>query len=109
MVNGVVLGMDKFLPKHKSGTEAVVVNTSSVAGIQGLAVLPVYSGTKFAVHGMTIAWGHDYHYCRSKVRVIGICPGATKTPLVTDMGSKTLGAPYETELKKNLGRLPYQT
>lgn len=100
--------MDNYLPKYKSGEEALIVNISSIAGVQGFAVIPVYTGTKFAVHGMTLAWGHEYHYNRTKVRVIGICPGVTETPLVTEITGKTLGDAYEARLHDDLSHLPTQ-
>uniref|UniRef100_A0A6P7F0F5 15-hydroxyprostaglandin dehydrogenase [NAD(+)]-like isoform X2 n=1 Tax=Diabrotica virgifera virgifera TaxID=50390 RepID=A0A6P7F0F5_DIAVI len=72
-INGVILGIEKYLKYHKSGEEGVIVNTSSIAGLEK-TLLPTYSATKFAVNGITVNWGTRLHYDDSKVRVFGICP-----------------------------------
>ncbi|CAG9761038.1 unnamed protein product [Ceutorhynchus assimilis] len=95
VINGILLGLENYIPKHKSGDEGVILNISSIAGIVPFACLPVYTGTKFAVHGMTLAWGLPAHYERTKVRVIAVGPGVTQTPLITDMKNKNLSSEYE--------------
>lgn len=97
----MLLGMDNYLPKHKQGEEAVMVNISSTCGVQGYEHVPIYCGTKHAVIGMTKSWGSPYHYGRSKVRVVAVCPGVTETPLIFNMGGRNLGGPYEEFLQAN--------
>jgi len=94
-IYGILLGLDNYLPKHKSGPEALIVNVSSVAGVDAFGSLPIYVGTKFAVHGMTLSWGLPVHYERTKVRVVGVCPGVTMTPLITESENRNLGRAYE--------------
>lgn len=94
VIHGMLLGLDNYLTKYKSGAEAVIVNASSIGGINSFATVPIYIGTKFAVHGMTISWGLPVHYERTKVRVVGVCPGATETPLL-DLKDRNLGPEYD--------------
>ncbi|XP_072389719.1 15-hydroxyprostaglandin dehydrogenase [NAD(+)]-like isoform X2 [Diabrotica undecimpunctata] len=86
-MNGVILGIEKYLKHHRSGEEGVIVNTSSIAGLEA-TLLPTYSATKFAVNGITINWGTKLHYDDSKVRVFGICPGYTDTEINTNVELK---------------------
>lgn len=91
----MLLGLDNYIKNHKTGSEGVIVNTSSIAGVGCFGNIPIYSGTKWAVHGMTRAWGVPFHYERTKVKVLAICPGATDTPLMYSMKDNTLGGPYQ--------------
>ncbi|XP_076273566.1 15-hydroxyprostaglandin dehydrogenase [NAD(+)]-like [Rhynchophorus ferrugineus] len=104
---GVILGLDKYIPQYKSGPEGLIVNISSIAGVSPLAMIPIYVGTKFAVHGMTLSWGDSYHYNRTKVRVVGVCPGVTDTPLIQLMSGRNLGPVYQ-ECLKDLTNYPIQ-
>lgn len=91
----MLLAMDKYLPKYKQFEEALIVNISSVAGIQGFGFMPVYCGTKSAILAMVKSWGIPEFYAETKVRVIGICPGPTVTPLLTEILPRNLGARYQ--------------
>ncbi|XP_074025934.1 15-hydroxyprostaglandin dehydrogenase [NAD(+)] isoform X1 [Leptinotarsa decemlineata] len=102
-IHGVILGLENFLKNHKQDSEAVILNTSSIAGVAGLDLFPIYSATKFAVSGITKSWGLPFHYNRSHVRVVCICPGSTNTPIFQDDSSllfkeyaKILPIPIET-------------
>lgn len=66
-INGILLGFEKYLQTHRSGNQAVILNVSSVAGVKAMGCIPVYSSTKFAVHGLTVAWGTQPHYDRTMV------------------------------------------
>ncbi|KAJ8984318.1 hypothetical protein NQ317_012536, partial [Molorchus minor] len=96
VINGMILGLDKYLPKFKHNSEAVIVNISSIASIQGIPSIPVYSATKSAILGLTRAWGQPSHYERTNVRVVSIHPGFTQTPLIENLNGRFLGKPYET-------------
>ncbi|KAJ8928051.1 hypothetical protein NQ314_019421 [Rhamnusium bicolor] len=108
-VHGMILGLDNYLPKYKQGSEAVIVNISSIAGVAVVGSVPIYCGTKAAVIAMTKSWGIPYHYQRSNVKVICICPGITATPLIFDMPGRNLGTSYENWLTENIGLSDIQT
>ncbi|ERL83840.1 hypothetical protein D910_01098 [Dendroctonus ponderosae] len=92
---GILLGLENYIQRYKSGSEGLILNVSSIAGIAPFAFVPIYAGTKFAVYGLTISWGLPAHYERTKVRVVGVCPGSTVTPLITDLPNRNLGPAYE--------------
>ncbi|CAH1116305.1 unnamed protein product [Phaedon cochleariae] len=95
VIHGMLLAMEKYLPKYQQGPEALIVNTSSIAGLEGSAHVPIYAATKHAVLGLTKSWGCDTFYDRNKVRVVAVCPGVTNTPLISEMNNRSLGAQYE--------------
>lgn len=101
----MLLGFDKYLPKYKQGPEAVIVNTSSVAGLNGSGAIPIYSAVKSAVSSTVKSWGNPEFYDETKVRVVGICPGITNTPILTK--GERLGPRY-INLLKHLVNLPRQ-
>nr|CAI5827587.1 unnamed protein product [Callosobruchus analis] len=108
VVHGMLLGMDKYLPKYRQEEEAVIVNISSTAGIQGYGHVPIYCATKHAVHGMTRSWGVPEFYEETKVRVVGIHPGVTNTPLIFNMPGSNFGGKYEAFLQKHIEEYPTQ-
>ncbi|XP_050310700.1 15-hydroxyprostaglandin dehydrogenase [NAD(+)]-like isoform X2 [Anthonomus grandis grandis] len=83
VLNGILLGLEKYLCDHKSGEEGLIVNTSSIAGLEPYPYSPIYVATKFAIHGATISFGHPVHYERQHVRVVAVCPGVTTSPLTS--------------------------
>jgi len=56
-----------------------IVNTASVAGLIGSAILPAYSASKHAVVGLTRTAARTYG--RRGIRVNCVCPGPIETPL----------------------------
>lgn len=107
-IHGNILGIEKYLPKYKTGKEALIVNVSSTAGTQGYPPFPVYTATKHAVHGLVRSWGIPEYYEQTKVRVIGLCPGVTMTPLITEMDGKTIGSRCEAFLQNIKSSWPTQ-
>jgi NAD(P)-dependent dehydrogenase (short-subunit alcohol dehydrogenase family) len=57
----------------------VIVNMSSVLGLTGDALLPVYSATKHAILGLTRSTA--VAYAAAGVRCVAICPGDVDTEL----------------------------
>lgn len=56
-----------------------IVNTASVAGLAGSALLPAYAASKHAVVGLTRTAARSYG--RRGIRVNCVCPGPVETPL----------------------------
>ncbi|XP_063906760.1 15-hydroxyprostaglandin dehydrogenase [NAD(+)]-like [Zophobas morio] len=84
VVEGTYLGMQKYLPKYRSGEEGLIINTASVCGFQAFQIAPVYCATKHALIGLGKALGGDEFYKRYKVRVVTICPGLVRTSMSQD-------------------------
>ncbi|KAK5637771.1 hypothetical protein RI129_000046 [Pyrocoelia pectoralis] len=76
------LAFEYYLPKHKSGTEGVILNIGSIAGLEPFDSIPVYASTKWAVIGFTRSLGMERQYKRNNIKVLAICPGFTTTPLL---------------------------
>jgi NAD(P)-dependent dehydrogenase (short-subunit alcohol dehydrogenase family) len=98
-------GMAKLEPTD-SGDRGVIVNTASVAGLEGTQGAVAYSASKAAVAGMTLPLAREL--AEHDIRVVAIAPGAFDTPMygsidaeatermLTDVLSpKRLGRPEE--------------
>ena len=83
VVNVNLLGTFLFsraaLPAMRRQGSGVIINLSSVLGLVGDAVLPVYSATKAGILGLTRSVG--VAYAREGIRCVAICPGDVDTDL----------------------------
>jgi NAD(P)-dependent dehydrogenase (short-subunit alcohol dehydrogenase family) len=71
--------MAKTEPVDEDGQRGVVINTSSVAGLEGQTGQLAYSATKGGIIGMTVPAARDLSVIG--VRVNTICPGIIRTPI----------------------------
>ena len=71
--------MAKTEPADADGQRGVVINTSSVAGIEGQTGQIAYSASKGGIIGMTVPGARDL--AAIGVRVNTICPGIIDTPI----------------------------
>ncbi|KAF5303987.1 hypothetical protein FQA39_LY01772 [Lamprigera yunnana] len=78
---GTLLGLETYIPMHKSGVEGVIINICSIASINIPGSNPIYATTKFGLLGLGRSLGVKSHYERTKIKVISILPGYTNTPL----------------------------
>ena len=82
-VRGVLLCMQaeirQMLKQDAPSGGHSIVNTASVAGLIGSALLPAYGGSKHAVVGLTRSAARSYG--RRGIRVNCVCPGPIETPL----------------------------
>ncbi|KAK4876638.1 hypothetical protein RN001_009144 [Aquatica leii] len=102
-INGTILGFDYYLPIYKTGSEGLIVNFSSVTGIDPTANCPVSVATKFAVLGLGRSFGSKLQYERHNVKVITICSGFTD-PALADFicHERLLGPTYHEILEKEI-------
>ncbi len=81
-VFGVVYGIQaasaKFIELGKKGK---IISASSIAGFEGFPTLAAYSGTKFAVRGITQAAAQEL--APHQITVNGYAPGIVDTPMWT--------------------------
>jgi len=78
-VDGVVNGMNTFLPLFLEQNEGHVVNTGSLAGLGGVPGMGAYCASKFAVVGMSESLFHELVFSGKNVGVSVLCPGFVKT------------------------------
>jgi NAD(P)-dependent dehydrogenase (short-subunit alcohol dehydrogenase family) len=71
--------MAKTEPADADGARGVIINTASVAGIEGQTGQLAYSASKGGIIGMTVPAARDLSVIG--VRVLTICPGIIDTPI----------------------------
>jgi 3alpha(or 20beta)-hydroxysteroid dehydrogenase len=76
---GCFLGMQAVIPDMKQAGGGSIINASSVEGLAGMASCAAYSGTKFAIRGMTKAAAHELG--RFRIRANSVHPGMIDTPM----------------------------
>lgn len=78
-VLGVLLGLKHQVPALLNSGGGSIVNTSSVAGSQGMAGMSVYVASKHAVNGLTRSAALEY--AKQGVRINAISPAAIRTEM----------------------------
>ena len=77
---GVLIGIQEAARQFlRQGNGGKIVNTASVAGKQGFALVGAYSASKFAVVGLTQAAAREL--AAHQITVNGFCPGIVATEL----------------------------
>ncbi|XP_046830739.1 15-hydroxyprostaglandin dehydrogenase [NAD(+)]-like [Vespa crabro] len=97
-LNGVIRGTllaQRFMGTDKGGQGGVVVNTGSNISINPYVSVPIYSATKAAIVSLTRAFGDQYHVELTGVKVMALCPSATDSNLVADVGKQLLSPRYQ--------------
>ncbi|KAF5286277.1 hypothetical protein FQR65_LT12717 [Abscondita terminalis] len=86
-----------------SGNEGIIVNIASIAAFAPVECFPIYTATKYGIIGLTKAYGTENHYKRANVKIMAVCPGATKTNILLRRPAidVTLGADYVPLLKRS--------
>jgi len=78
-LKGVWLSMKYEIPELLKGDGGVIINISSLAGLQAGGAGIGYHASKFGVVGMTKATALEY--AKDKLRVNTVCPAVIETPM----------------------------
>src|SRR5712692_10313754 len=84
-VKGVWLSLKHEIPAMLMTGGGAIVNNSSVAGLIGFAMAPVYVASKHAVTGLTKSVALEY--AKRNVRINAVAPGAIETRMFRDFAT----------------------
>lgn len=97
--------MAKNEPQTDDGERGVIINTASVAGIEGQVGQVAYSASKGGIIGMTLPIARDL--ASYGIRINTICPGIFNTPLMNAAPDEVkLPLVEATQFPKRLGHPP---
>lgn len=94
-LNGVFYGMRYQIPAILAAGGGAIVNTSSIAGLAGIANLGAYCASKHGVAGLTKSAAIEYS--KQGIRINSVHPGYILTPLIAQW--------TDTDLKSSLEQL----
>jgi NAD(P)-dependent dehydrogenase (short-subunit alcohol dehydrogenase family) len=78
-LNGVIYGLNAFVPLFVEQDEGHVINTASLAGLGGAPFMGPYCAAKYAVVGLSESLFQELLATGSNVHVSVLCPGFVKT------------------------------
>lgn len=108
VIRGTLLAL-RFLGKDRGGRGGTVVTTASTLGLTPCACVPIYTATEHAIIGFTRSYGDQFHMDLSDVRVMALCPGATKTDANPEDVKKGLLSPdYEVAYHRDYDNKVFQ-
>jgi NAD(P)-dependent dehydrogenase (short-subunit alcohol dehydrogenase family) len=81
-VKGVWLSMKYEIPQMLKNGGGAIVNNSSVYGVVGSPLLPIYTASKHAVLGLTKSAALEY--AKAGVRINAVAPGAIETEMMEE-------------------------
>lgn len=100
---GVFTCMQHQLPAILQSGGGTIVNTSSGAGIMGIAGQAAYCATKYGVVGMTKAAALDY--ADRGIRINAVCPGIIETPMMDRFSGGTPEGRERVIAQEPIGRM----
>ncbi len=100
---GVFLCMRHEIPLMLEQGGGAIVNTSSGAGVKGIAGQAAYCAAKFGIVGLTKAAALDY--AKAGIRVNAVCPGIIETPMMDRFSGGTPEGRARVVAQEPVGRM----
>ncbi|XP_060652203.1 alcohol dehydrogenase 1-like isoform X1 [Drosophila nasuta] len=88
VINSCLIALE-HMDKSKGGRGGMIVNISSVAGIEPTPIMSVYSASKHGVTAFTRCLAGPF-FASSGVSFVTVCPGMTATTLINNMEDRTI-------------------
>lgn len=88
---------------QNGGQGGTIINICSIYGLAPFSVAPCYAGTEHFWIGFTRSYGLAYHFGKTGVKVMALCPGLTLNP-----GRKCPPLPYCLLSPRELKQYPSQ-
>jgi NAD(P)-dependent dehydrogenase (short-subunit alcohol dehydrogenase family) len=102
-LRGVFLCMKYEIPLMLKQGGGAIVNTSSGAGVIGIANNAAYTAAKHGVIGVTRAAALEY--AAKNVRINAVCPGYIDTPMIERFAGRTPEARAQVISQEPIGRM----
>jgi NAD(P)-dependent dehydrogenase (short-subunit alcohol dehydrogenase family) len=102
-VKGVLFSMQQEINAMLKQGGGVIINNSSIAGVIGIGMMPVYIASKHAVIGLTKAVALEF--ARQKIRVNAVCPGVINTEMYQRLVKEYEGAELYIQEMNPAGRI----
>jgi NAD(P)-dependent dehydrogenase (short-subunit alcohol dehydrogenase family) len=102
-LSGVFLGMKHQIPAMLEGGGGAIVNTSSGAGVVGIAGQAAYAASKWGVIGLSKSVALEY--AARNIRVNVIAPGIIDTPMMDRFSGGTVEGRQRVIGQEPVGRM----
>ena len=89
-VKGTILGVQSVVPVMISQKQGHIINIASLAALAPVPGLALYSASKFAVRGYSLAAGMEL--AEHGIAVTTVCPDAVQTPMLDQQKGKEQAA-----------------
>ncbi|EDW72981.1 uncharacterized protein Dwil_GK17293 [Drosophila willistoni] len=107
VIHSTLIALD-YMSISKGGRGGMIVNISSVVGLQPEPLYPICAASKAAVTCFTRSLAAPFYLEHFGVSFVTICPGLTETSLLDDMTSKTI-FDFETPIHFIVSKIRRQT
>lgn len=97
------------MDKSKGGRGGIIVNISSIAGIETTGMFAIYSAAKHGVTAFSRSMANPLYYHHTQVNFITICPGLTETALLDNVQDKATLKEYAGPMSQRFANIKRQS